>query len=57
MHQGAQHPVPRYSAATPTTDTDGDIGAMALYAGLGVGAIRDVLPAAQIVSELVSALA
>ena len=57
LHEGTRHPVPRYASSPPTTDTDGDIAAMALYAGTGVGAVSDVRPAAEIVSELVSALA
>jgi NAD(P)H-dependent flavin oxidoreductase YrpB (nitropropane dioxygenase family) len=57
LHQGTRHPVPRYAASTPTTQTDGNIEAMALYAGMGVGAVNDVRPAAEVVSELVSALA
>jgi NAD(P)H-dependent flavin oxidoreductase YrpB (nitropropane dioxygenase family) len=57
LHQGTRHPIPRYAASTPTTQTDGNIEAMALYAGMGVGAVHDVRPAAEVVSELVSALA
>jgi NAD(P)H-dependent flavin oxidoreductase YrpB (nitropropane dioxygenase family) len=56
QHQEMRDPMPRYAATTPTVDVDGDIGAMALYAGMGVGAVGTVQPAAAIVAELVSGL-
>ncbi|MFJ9566073.1 NAD(P)H-dependent flavin oxidoreductase [Streptomyces fuscichromogenes] len=46
---GRRHPVPRGSAAVPTTETTGRIDEMARYAGQGCGAVRAVLPAADIV--------
>ena len=33
-------PVVRYSDAQPTTDTAGEIGSMALYAGVSVGMVH-----------------
>lgn len=48
-------PIPRFSPLPPTDACDGDITAMALYAGESVGAVRDVRPAAEIVSELLGA--
>ena len=45
-------PIPRFSVMLPTRDTIGRIEAMALYAGEGVGSIRRVEPAAEIVREL-----
>jgi len=47
-------PVQRLSVICPTTETTGHIGAMALYAGESVSSVRTVLPAADIVSALVS---
>ncbi|MFI5800371.1 NAD(P)H-dependent flavin oxidoreductase [Streptomyces sp. NPDC051677] len=49
---GERHPVPRGSAAAPTTETTGRIDEMARYAGHGCGAVRAVLPAADIVAAL-----
>jgi nitronate monooxygenase len=45
-------PIQRLSPLPPTDRCEGDIGAMALYAGESVGAVRDVRPAAEIVREL-----
>ena len=45
-------PIVRYSDAQPTRDTEGDVGAMALYAGLGVGDVRAVEGAAEITERL-----
>jgi nitronate monooxygenase len=47
-------PVQRLSVICPTTETTGHIEAMALYAGESVASVRTVLPAADIVSALVS---
>lgn len=44
-------PIPRYGVATPRNDFVGDIEAMARYAGQGVGAVRQILPAAEIIGE------
>jgi hypothetical protein len=53
VHGGVRMPVPRWAPNTPGRATTGVIGAMALYAGQGVGAVRTVAPAAEIVAELV----
>jgi nitronate monooxygenase len=45
-------PVPRFGVPCPNRDTTGEIAAMVHYAGQGVGATRQVLPAAQVVAEL-----
>ncbi len=42
----------RFGSPTPNRDAVGDIGAMALYAGHSVDAVRRVQPAAEIVREL-----
>lgn len=49
-------PLTRYSAATPSTGTEGDIEALSLWAGQGVALATRVQPAAEIVAELVSRL-
>ncbi|MEB2346145.1 MAG: nitronate monooxygenase [Deltaproteobacteria bacterium] len=45
--------LPRGSVFSPTRETHGRIDAMALYAGEGVGQIRDVPPAREIVAALI----
>ena len=45
--------LPRYEAVTPRPDFEGDIEAMSLWAGQGVGLVRRVQPAGEIVRELV----
>lgn len=52
-----QRAVPRFAVSTPSRHFEGEIAAMALYAGTGVGDVRDVRPAAQVVAELVAGLA
>ena len=46
--------VPPFGSAPPTIHTDGRIELMAQYAGQGVGLVRNVLPAAEIVQQMVS---
>jgi NAD(P)H-dependent flavin oxidoreductase YrpB (nitropropane dioxygenase family) len=53
---GRAFPVPRWSVVSPNVSATGDITAMALYAGQGVGAFDQVVPAADVVAELVSNL-
>lgn len=53
---GEHFPLPRFSTAPPTRDVSGAVEAMALYAGEGVGDVRDVVAAADVVRELTSAL-
>jgi NAD(P)H-dependent flavin oxidoreductase YrpB (nitropropane dioxygenase family) len=45
--------IPRYHAATPTNRMSGDCEAMALYAGKGVGRIRDIRPMRSVIEEIV----
>ncbi len=45
-------PMPRFGVSSPTRDTTGDIGAMALYAGRSVGSVDRVMTAAEVVAEL-----
>lgn len=44
--------VRRYESYTPTAELDGDIEALSLYAGQGVGFVKEVQPAAEIVREI-----
>lgn len=46
--------VPPFASMPPSIDTEGRTDLMANYAGQGVGLIRDILPAATIVEQLVS---
>jgi NAD(P)H-dependent flavin oxidoreductase YrpB (nitropropane dioxygenase family) len=43
----------RFMGFPPNSEASGDIDAMALLAGQGVGLVREVKPAGQIVRELV----
>jgi len=51
---GRKKPVPKGSIALPTKETTGNIGAMALYAGESVGAVKEIKSAADILNELTS---
>jgi enoyl-[acyl-carrier protein] reductase II len=46
--------MPKFSAIPPIVDTTGDWDEMAFPAGEGVGLIRDVPPAAQVVTSMMS---
>ncbi len=56
LADGRSVPMPRFGVSSPTRDTTGDIGAMALYAGTSVGAVRRVMSAAEVVVELAHGL-
>jgi nitronate monooxygenase len=47
-------PLLRFSTDSPMRHTTGDLEAMALYAGEGVGAIHEVVPAARRLAEIVA---
>jgi NAD(P)H-dependent flavin oxidoreductase YrpB (nitropropane dioxygenase family) len=49
---GQRIAVPRFGVPCPTRAASGHVEAMALYAGESVGAVRGVLPAAEIVREI-----
>ncbi len=53
---GQRRPIARFSSATPSRDVEGNVAAMALYAGEGVGDIHDVRTAAAVVADLVAKL-
>jgi nitronate monooxygenase len=46
--------VPRFAGFAPVADATGAVEAMALFAGEGVGAIREILPAGEIVRRFVA---
>ena len=48
--------IPRYFFGSPTRDVAGEVEAMALYAGEGVGLVRSIQPALAIFEELASAI-
>ena len=50
-HAGST-PIPRYSATPPSRNVEGQIEAMALYAGQGVGLVKTPAPAASIISKM-----
>lgn len=54
---GTMRRVPRFFVSPPTRDFTGNIDAMALYAGMGIGAITGRVPAAELVRELTAGLA
>jgi NAD(P)H-dependent flavin oxidoreductase YrpB (nitropropane dioxygenase family) len=47
--------IPRYFFGSPTRDVKGEVEAMALYAGEGVGLVRSIQPAAEIFEEFANA--
>jgi nitronate monooxygenase len=50
--ESGSQPIPLWSRATPSREMTGHVEAMALYAGQGVGQVTQVVPAAQVVTEL-----
>jgi NAD(P)H-dependent flavin oxidoreductase YrpB (nitropropane dioxygenase family) len=52
MSAGAERiDVPRFAGFAPVADAEGEIEAMACFAGVGVGSIDDIRPAGEIVTE------
>jgi NAD(P)H-dependent flavin oxidoreductase YrpB (nitropropane dioxygenase family) len=51
---GHPYPMPKFSAALPTPETTGDFEEMCLAAGRGVGLVRKVKPAGEIVREMMT---
>ncbi|MPZ69437.1 MAG: nitronate monooxygenase [Actinobacteria bacterium] len=49
---GEPFPIPRFAVRPPNRGTRGRIDTMALYAGQSVGAVRAIVPAAEVVREL-----
>jgi NAD(P)H-dependent flavin oxidoreductase YrpB (nitropropane dioxygenase family) len=56
LADGRQADLPRRGTTCPTVATTGQIEAMALYAGAGVGAVTRRVPAAEIVAELMAGI-
>ncbi len=54
-HRPTGEPVLRYQSYTPLAGTTGDVEAMSLWAGQGVGLVRDVKTAGEIVDEIYDA--
>lgn len=48
--------IPRYFFGSPTRDVEGEVEAMALYAGEAVGLVRSIQPAAAIFEEFANAI-
>lgn len=51
---GQPFPVPRFAVVPPNRATSGHIGAMALYAGQSAAAVTAVIPAADVVGEVMA---
>lgn len=45
-------PIDRWSAMPPSAACEGNVTAMAMYAGMGVGAVTDIRPVADVIAEL-----
>ena len=51
-HYGSGEPILRYAIDEPTADMTGDVLAMVLYAGQGVGLAKEEKPVAEILEEM-----
>lgn len=49
---GERRPIPRFAIPPPTADTVGHVEAMAMYAGVSVGAIDSIEPAGELVRQI-----
>lgn len=52
-HYADGEPVPRYSFADPNGAVTGNVTSMCMYAGQGVGLVRDEKPVAEIIEEMI----
>ncbi|GLT26073.1 hypothetical protein SLA2020_011600 [Shorea laevis] len=50
---GVEKEIRRFAGTVPNVTTTGDIESMAMYAGQGVGLIKEILPAGEVVRRLV----
>ncbi|XP_054802670.1 uncharacterized protein LOC129306225 [Prosopis cineraria] len=50
---GLEKEIRRFAGTVPNMSTRGDLESMAMYAGQGVGLIKEILPAAEVVKRLV----
>lgn len=53
---GAPYVMPKFSAILPTPDTSGDFEEMTLLAGDGAGRVTEVLPAGEIVRQMMQGI-
>jgi NAD(P)H-dependent flavin oxidoreductase YrpB (nitropropane dioxygenase family) len=53
---GERSPITRFASSPPSRHVEGNVAAMALYAGEGVGDVREVRPAAAVIADLVAKL-
>jgi len=53
---GRSMPVPRRSGLPPFAGVEGQVDAMALYAGTGAGSVSAVRPAAEVIADLMTAV-
>lgn len=51
---GQEVPLLRFMGFPPSAEASGDLDSMAFYAGQGVGPVREVKPAADVVRELMA---
>lgn len=51
---GMEKEIRRFAGTVPNLSTTGEIESMAMYAGQGVGLIKEILPAAEVVKRVVS---
>ncbi|KAJ4836373.1 hypothetical protein Tsubulata_024131 [Turnera subulata] len=51
---GQEKEIRRFAGPVPNVTATGDIESMAMYAGQGVGLIKEILPASQVVNKLVT---
>ena len=43
----------RFAGTVPNLTTSGDVESMAMYAGEGIGLIKDILPAGEVIRRIV----
>ena len=52
VHSRTEGDIKTYGSNTPDRDMEGDIEALSMWAGQGVGLTRKIMPAAEIVREI-----
>jgi NAD(P)H-dependent flavin oxidoreductase YrpB (nitropropane dioxygenase family) len=45
--------ITRFAGTAPNATTTGDVESMVIYAGQGVGLIKEILPAAEVIKSIV----
>lgn len=53
-NSASRGPIVRYRATTPIADVEGDVDSMPMWAGQGVGLVKDTIAAAEIVRRIVA---